>query len=97
MSEIQDQVKKIVIDHLGIDESKVVPGGKARLWKRSKKTKEVMMVPSDKLQMSLEQTSSVANAGADNHVAGGARKPQTSVASVELGPAAAHLSRLSGS
>ena len=28
MSEIQDQVKKIVIDHLGIDESKVVPEAK---------------------------------------------------------------------
>ena len=28
MSDIQDQVKKIVIDHLGIDESKVVPEAK---------------------------------------------------------------------
>ena len=28
MSEIQDQVKKIVIDHLGIDESKVIPEAK---------------------------------------------------------------------
>ena len=28
MSEIQDQVKKIVIDHLGIDETKVVPEAK---------------------------------------------------------------------
>ena len=28
MSEIQDQVKKIVIDHLGIDEIKVVPEAK---------------------------------------------------------------------
>ena len=28
MSEIQDQVKKIVVDHLGIDESKVVPEAK---------------------------------------------------------------------
>ena len=28
MSEIEDQVKKIVVDHLGIDESKVVPEAK---------------------------------------------------------------------
>ena len=28
MSDIQDQVKKIVIDHLGIDESKVIPEAK---------------------------------------------------------------------
>ena len=28
MSEIQDQVKKIVVDHLGIDDSKVVPEAK---------------------------------------------------------------------
>ena len=28
MSEIQDQVKKIVVDHLGIDETKVVPEAK---------------------------------------------------------------------
>ena len=28
MSEIQDQVKKIVVDHLGIDDSKVVPDAK---------------------------------------------------------------------
>ena len=28
MSEIQDQVKKIVVDHLGIDESKVTPESK---------------------------------------------------------------------
>ena len=28
MSEIQEQVKKIVVDHLGIDESKVVPDAK---------------------------------------------------------------------
>ena len=28
MSEIQVQVKKIVVDHLGIDESKVVPEAK---------------------------------------------------------------------
>ena len=28
MSEIQDDVKKIVVDHLGIDESKVVPEAK---------------------------------------------------------------------
>ena len=28
MSEVQDQVKKIVIDHLGIDESKVTPEAK---------------------------------------------------------------------
>ena len=28
MSEIQDQVRKIVVDHLGIDESKVVPEAK---------------------------------------------------------------------
>ena len=28
MSEIQDQVKKIVVDHLGIEESKVVPEAK---------------------------------------------------------------------
>ena len=28
MSEIQEQVKKIVVDHLGIDESKVVPEAK---------------------------------------------------------------------
>ena len=28
MSEIQDQVKKIVVDHLGIDENKVVPEAK---------------------------------------------------------------------
>ena len=28
MSEIEDQVKKIVIDHLGIDESKVTPESK---------------------------------------------------------------------
>ena len=28
MSEIQDQVKKIVVDHLGIDESKVVAEAK---------------------------------------------------------------------
>ena len=28
MSEIQDQVKKIVVDHLGIDESKVIPEAK---------------------------------------------------------------------
>tara|TARA_Y200000002_G_C22452563_1_gene566970 strand:+ start:359 stop:592 length:234 start_codon:yes stop_codon:yes gene_type:complete len=28
MSEIQDQVKKIVVDHLGIDESKVMPEAK---------------------------------------------------------------------
>ena len=28
MSDIQDQVKKIVVDHLGIDESKVVPEAK---------------------------------------------------------------------
>ena len=28
MSEIQDQVKKIVVDHLGIDEGKVVPEAK---------------------------------------------------------------------
>ena len=28
MSEVQDQVKKIVVDHLGIDESKVVPEAK---------------------------------------------------------------------
>ena len=28
MSEIQDQVKKIVVDHLGIDEAKVVPEAK---------------------------------------------------------------------
>ena len=28
MSDIQDQVKKIVVDHLGIDEDKVIPGAK---------------------------------------------------------------------
>ena len=28
MSEIQEQVKKIVVDHLGIDESKVIPEAK---------------------------------------------------------------------
>ena len=28
MSEIEDQVKKIVVDHLGIDESKVIPEAK---------------------------------------------------------------------
>ena len=28
MSEIQDQVKKIVVDHLGIDDTKVVPEAK---------------------------------------------------------------------
>ena len=28
MSEIQEQVKKIVVDHLGIDEAKVVPEAK---------------------------------------------------------------------
>ena len=28
MSEINDQVKKIVVDHLGIDEAKVVPEAK---------------------------------------------------------------------
>ena len=28
MSDIQEQVKKIVVDHLGIDESKVVPEAK---------------------------------------------------------------------
>ena len=28
MSDIQDQVKQIVVDHLGIDESKVVPEAK---------------------------------------------------------------------
>ena len=28
MSEIQDDVKKIVVDHLGIDEAKVVPEAK---------------------------------------------------------------------
>ena len=28
MSEVQDQVKKIVIDHLGIDETKVTPEAK---------------------------------------------------------------------
>ena len=28
MSEIQDQVKKIVVDHLGIDEAKVTPEAK---------------------------------------------------------------------
>ena len=28
MSEIEDQVKKIVVDHLGIDDSKVVPEAK---------------------------------------------------------------------
>ena len=28
MSEIQDQVRKIVVDHLGIDEAKVVPEAK---------------------------------------------------------------------
>ena len=28
MSDIQDQVKKIVVDHLGIDEAKVVPEAK---------------------------------------------------------------------
>ena len=28
MSDIKDQVKKIVVDHLGIDESKVIPEAK---------------------------------------------------------------------
>ena len=28
MSDVQDQVKKIVVDHLGIDEAKVVPEAK---------------------------------------------------------------------
>ena len=28
MSDIQDQVKKIVVDHLGIDEEKVIPEAK---------------------------------------------------------------------
>ena len=28
MSEIEDQVKKIIVDHLGIDESKVTPDAK---------------------------------------------------------------------
>ena len=28
MSEVQDQVKKIIVDHLGIDESKVTPEAK---------------------------------------------------------------------
>ena len=28
MSEVQDQVKKIVVDHLGIDESKITPEAK---------------------------------------------------------------------
>ena len=28
MSEIEDQVKKIVVDHLGIDESKIKPDSK---------------------------------------------------------------------
>ena len=28
MSEVQDQVKKIVVDHLGIDEAKVTPEAK---------------------------------------------------------------------
>ena len=28
MSEVQDQVKKIVVDHLGIDEAKVTPESK---------------------------------------------------------------------
>ena len=28
MSEIESQVKQIVVDHLGIDESKVTPGSK---------------------------------------------------------------------
>ena len=28
MSDIQDQVKKIVVDHLGIDEAKVIPEAK---------------------------------------------------------------------
>ena len=28
MSEIHDQVKKIVVDHLGIDESKIIPEAK---------------------------------------------------------------------
>ena len=31
MSEIQDQVKKIVVDHLGIDESKVIPEAKGKV------------------------------------------------------------------
>ena len=28
MSEIEEQVRKIIVDHLGIDESKVTPGSK---------------------------------------------------------------------
>ena len=28
MSEVEDQVKKIVVDHLGIEESKVIPEAK---------------------------------------------------------------------
>ena len=28
MSEVQEQVKKIIVDHLGIDESKVLPEAK---------------------------------------------------------------------
>ena len=41
MSEIQDQVKKIVVDHLGIDEAKVVPEAKFCFESATKLFKEM--------------------------------------------------------
>ena len=55
MSDIQEQVKKIVVDHLGIDESKVVPEAKFidDLGADSLDTVEMVMAFEEKFGMEI--------------------------------------------
>lgn len=55
MSEIEDQVKKIVIDHLGIDESKVTPESKFidDLGADSLDTVELVMAFEEKFEIEI--------------------------------------------
>ena len=55
MSEIEDQVKKIVIDHLGIEESKVTPESKFidDLGADSLDTVELVMAFEEKFEIEI--------------------------------------------
>ena len=55
MSNIEEQVKQIVVDHLGIDESKVTPDSKFidDLWADSLDTVELVMAFEEKFEIEI--------------------------------------------
>ena len=69
MSEVQEQVKKIIVDHLGIDESKVTPEAKFidDLGADSLDTVELVMAFEEEFEIEIpdeeaEEISTVQNA-----------------------------------